>query len=339
MLSLSILLALSAASKPVPSKEAVEQEESAKPIGSPGAWVMTDDYPVTAIRDGREGTTGFQLTVGADGLPTRCEIVASSGHADLDAKTCEVVMQRARFTPGHDAKGRAIGGTYTSRVRWQIPDGYSEALADAGFHLDDSREGWPRGPAVDPTMSTIDAVGHYPPAARKARQEGDVAMMLSIDAAGKVTQCDVTSTSMSAPLDAAACALLRSEGRFRPALDSNGKPVRGTLPATFQWVLPRDDGDSATGERPAPPLRKLDLGDPGKVTALILIDAEGRIADCKYESSGAAMQAPNLCDTIGGTQRYIPFVDADGRPVAKRIVMRASVDLEDADTTKPVAGQ
>lgn len=339
MLSLSILLALAAASKPVPSKEVAEQEESTRPVGSPGAWVTSDDYPVTAIRDEREGTTGFQLTVGADGLPIRCEIVASSGHADLDAKTCEVVMQRARFTPGHDAKGHAIGGTYTSRVRWQVPDGYSEALADAGFHVDDSREGWPRGPVVDPTMSTIDAVGHYPPAALTARQEGDVAMMLSIDAAGKVTRCDVTSTSLSAPLDAAACELLRSEGRFLPALDSNGKPVRGALPATFRWVLPRSGEDDGASLRLAPPRRKLELGDPGKMTASVLIDAAGRIADCQYESSGGAKQAPNICDTIGGTQRYIPFTDAEGRPVAKRIVIRMSLDMEDAEVAKPAAGE
>lgn len=338
MLSLSILLALAAASKPVPPK-LEQQEEMTKPVGSPGAWVTSDDYPATALRDEREGTTGFRLTVGTDGLPTRCEIVASSGHADLDAKTCEVVMARARFTPGRDAKGHAIGGTYTSRVRWQVPDSYPDALADAGFHIDDNREGWPRGPVVDPTMSTIDAVGHYPPAARAARQEGDVAMMLSIDAVGKVTRCDVTATSLSAPLDAAACELLRSEGRFRPALDSNGRPVRGALPATFRWVLPRGEEDSAAEQRPEAPLRKLDVGDPGKMTASILIDAEGRITDCQYDSSGGAKQAPNLCDGIGGTRRYIPFVDAGGQPVAKHIVIRMSLDMEDAETPKPAAGQ
>ena len=109
MLSLSILLALAAASKPVPRKEAAEQEESTKPVGSSGAWVTSDDYPAAALRDEREGTTGFRLTVGPDGLPTRCEIVASSGHADLDAKTCEVVMARARFTAGRDARGRPVG--------------------------------------------------------------------------------------------------------------------------------------------------------------------------------------------------------------------------------------
>ncbi len=339
MLLLSILLALAMTSNPAPSREAAEQEEPSKPVGSPGDWVTSDDYPLTAIRDQREGTTGFRLTVGKDGLPTRCEIVASSGHADLDAKTCEVVMARARFTPGHDAKGRPVGGTYTSRVRWQVPDTYPEELADAGFHVDDGREGWPRGPIVDPTMSTIDAVGQYPPAARVARQEGDVAMMLSIDAAGKVARCDVTETSLSASLDAAACELVRSEGRFRPALDSNGKPVRGTLPAIFRWVLPRDDEGDASGQRRAPPLRKLDLGDPGKMTASVLIDAEGRIADCQYESSGAAEQAPNLCDLTGGTQRYIPFVDAGGRPVAKRIVIRMSVDMEDVEAAKPAPGE
>lgn len=335
MLSLPILLALAVASKTV-QPEAAEQDEPAKPVTSPGSWVTSDDYPAAALRDEREGTAGFRLIIGTDGLPTRCEIVASSGHADLDAKTCEIVMARARFTPVHDATGNAVGGTYASRVRWQIPDGYREALANSGFHVDDSRQEWPRGPLVDPTMSTIDAVGHYPLAARTAREEGDVAVMLSIDAAGRVTRCDVTTSSLSVPLDAAACELLSSEGRFLPALDSDGKPVRGALPATFRWVLPRDD-DDATGQPPAPPLRKFDWGDPGAMTASILIDAEGRVTDCQYDSSGGAKRAPNPCDLIAGIQRYIPFVDANGQLVAKRIVVRMSIDMEDTKTPPKTA--
>ncbi|WP_432769755.1 energy transducer TonB [Sphingopyxis sp.] len=93
-----------------------------QPAINPGRWVTNDDYPPEAMREEREGTTGFRITIDAKGLPADCEIVSSSGHADLDAATCRLVVERARFTPGRDAAGRATGGTYSNRIRWQIPD-------------------------------------------------------------------------------------------------------------------------------------------------------------------------------------------------------------------------
>src|SRR3546814_716906 len=80
------------------------KEEAAKhandpprPLGSPGAWVTNADYPSRAMRDEREGATTYRLTITPAGRVSNCEIVASSGHADLDAETCKVVRLRARF--------------------------------------------------------------------------------------------------------------------------------------------------------------------------------------------------------------------------------------------------
>jgi TonB family protein len=91
------------------------------PAGNPGLWVTTNDYPVAALREEREGVVGFTLTVGPDGRVNTCEITSSSGFSDLDSTACLLISQRARFTPARNAKGKAEAGRYANRVRWQIP--------------------------------------------------------------------------------------------------------------------------------------------------------------------------------------------------------------------------
>ncbi|MCA1662609.1 MAG: energy transducer TonB [Novosphingobium sp.] len=96
--------------------------QGARPLGSPGKWATTEDYPARALREGREGTTRFRVTVGLDGRVRNCEVTSSSGSSDLDRATCENVARRARFKPATDATGSAVAGSYTNAVRWEIPD-------------------------------------------------------------------------------------------------------------------------------------------------------------------------------------------------------------------------
>jgi periplasmic protein TonB len=91
------------------------------PTGNPGLWVTTNDYPAAALRELRDGMVGFSLAVGPDGKVSACEIMSSSGSADLDAAACTLITQRARFTPARSANGKAMSGRYANRVRWQIP--------------------------------------------------------------------------------------------------------------------------------------------------------------------------------------------------------------------------
>lgn len=91
------------------------------PKGNPGNWANTNDYPSRALQQEREGTTGFRVTVGPNGRVTECSITSSSGHPDLDQATCTNVQRRARFDPALDGSGNPTTGTYSNRVRWQIP--------------------------------------------------------------------------------------------------------------------------------------------------------------------------------------------------------------------------
>ncbi|WP_338467141.1 energy transducer TonB [Novosphingobium sp. ZN18A2] len=89
--------------------------------GNPGNWVTPNDYPSRALREEREGTTGFRLDFDTDGRPTNCTVTKSSGSADLDEATCKNLMRRARFRPG-EVNGQPVAGSYSSSVRWVIPD-------------------------------------------------------------------------------------------------------------------------------------------------------------------------------------------------------------------------
>ncbi len=101
----------------------VKKKPPTKPIpkGNTGNWANTNDYPSRALQQEREGTTGFTVNVGPDGRVTSCSVTSSSGHNDLDDATCKKVQSRGRFTPAMDGDGNPTSGTWSSRVRWEIP--------------------------------------------------------------------------------------------------------------------------------------------------------------------------------------------------------------------------
>lgn len=119
MLLTTIMLMLAAPEKAVPSSKGLERP--GKLATNPYLWVTMEDYPPQAKRQRRQGTVAFLVHYGTDGIPTDCDIRSSSGHADLDDRTCELLRKRARFIPGRDDKGEALGGTYSNRVHWRVP--------------------------------------------------------------------------------------------------------------------------------------------------------------------------------------------------------------------------
>lgn len=92
-----------------------------QPKGSPGSWATSNDYPSRALREEREGVTGFRVSVGTDGKVTDCSVTSSSGSPDLDQATCDNVRRRARFQPATDGEGNPTTGSYSNRIRWVIP--------------------------------------------------------------------------------------------------------------------------------------------------------------------------------------------------------------------------
>ncbi|GEM_PF-1333736 len=123
----------------------------------------------------------------------------------------------------------------------------------------------------------------YPAAAIWDRQSGTVATRLTLDAGGLPTGCTVTASSGSAVLDKATCDLLRTRGRFSPARDAAGKPVRSSYNSRFNWVLPDGEGT---------------FGSWVYFSQIRLI--AGRVAGCSSQSNGAGFsRVSGICGRMG----------------------------------------
>jgi TonB family protein len=335
-----LLLVLAAPQDAAPPTDAEGQDTAMWPVTNPGRWATNDDYPARAMREEREGTTGFRLIVGADGVPSACEVTSSSGHGDLDGTTCRLLMERARFRPGRNARGEPAGGTYSNRIRWQIPTDIGSFAETAGWSFDIMRESWPRAPISRSAAKQMDVAAIYPATARAAREEGVVGMTLGVDAKGDVTGCDISKSSGFSVLDSAACDAMRRDVKFYPALDPEGKPTRGVVATQFHWVLPPAVGED--GMTLAPAGRKFPMSEPGGFSVTMMVGADGRVSDCDQVitgSFGAMPRSDSFCDGLAAEEPYIPFVGADGKPVARRVVMRSELLVEDVPPTKAPAAK
>jgi protein TonB len=85
------------------------------------SYFSADDYPAAALRGNDQGTTGFSLTIGANGRVEACSVTSSSGSAALDQATCRILRSRARYTPARDQNGNPTSGRDSGRVTWRLP--------------------------------------------------------------------------------------------------------------------------------------------------------------------------------------------------------------------------
>ena len=87
-----------------------------------GGRIRDADYPLDAGEQGISGTVGVRFVVDEQGRVPRCQITRSSGSRLLDDTTCRLIVQRYRFRPGHDARGRPFASTIVENETWVIHD-------------------------------------------------------------------------------------------------------------------------------------------------------------------------------------------------------------------------
>jgi protein TonB len=80
----------------------------------------------------------------------------------------------------------------------------------------------------------------YPPAAQREGRQGTVGLSWQINEQGRVENCSITQSSGSPDLDETACRLVTRRGRYSPAKDQNGNPLRATASLRFRWQLPQE---------------------------------------------------------------------------------------------------
>ena len=106
---------------PPPPPPPPAKTESARARANLASYVSDADYPASALRNEEQGTTRFRLTIGPDGRVSACAVTSSSGSSALDATTCRLMKNRARFTPARDSSGQPTGDTASSAIRWVLP--------------------------------------------------------------------------------------------------------------------------------------------------------------------------------------------------------------------------
>lgn len=89
-------------------------------MAGPGNNCAARYYPQSAIANHEEGKTTIDISIDAEGNPTKVDIVNSSGSDALDAAAIRCVMAGWHFKPATAADGTAIAGSRTYGIVWGL---------------------------------------------------------------------------------------------------------------------------------------------------------------------------------------------------------------------------
>ena len=73
-----------------------------------------DDYPSEAQQRGQEGKAQYQLLVDEKGSVAGCDLIVQSGVPIIDVMGCQVLLERAKFTPALDGNGKGVRSVVTT---------------------------------------------------------------------------------------------------------------------------------------------------------------------------------------------------------------------------------
>ena len=118
---LSFAAVIAAQNAPGPLAEEMWPDAKSGRILETPDWSDYRIYPRAALKKDEEGRVKAELFVGSDGKPVKCRILNTSFRPDLDAGTCELMMQM-RFDSARDAAGKAIQSHYVRAFNWRLTD-------------------------------------------------------------------------------------------------------------------------------------------------------------------------------------------------------------------------
>ena len=104
----------------VSESDALNPRLSRSAIGDLQKVFKSEDYPWMAVRGEMQGTTGVVLLIDESGKVADCSVVETSGAASVDAQSCAIITERARFEPALDAAGNPARSSYSQRIKWML---------------------------------------------------------------------------------------------------------------------------------------------------------------------------------------------------------------------------
>lgn len=101
--------------------EGVQSKLKARATGNLVSYFRSEDYPAAALNRRQIGLVKFVLLINEAGAIADCTVIETSGVASLDAQTCGVLTERAKFKPAVGADGKPAKDGHIGRVRWDMP--------------------------------------------------------------------------------------------------------------------------------------------------------------------------------------------------------------------------
>jgi hypothetical protein len=91
------------------------------PKGDVRRIFTSQDYPLEALISQQEGTAQYLLLIDEKGAVAACHLVKASGITAFDAMGCQVILERAKFKPALDSRGKPIrSGIVTPPISWRM---------------------------------------------------------------------------------------------------------------------------------------------------------------------------------------------------------------------------
>lgn len=94
----------------------------ASPVGNPGSWVTTKDYPTVALRAAQNGLVQFRLDIDETGKVAGCRVLSHFKPDTFADMTCGLLIKRAKFKPAIDAVGKPVKSYFVNQIRFLIPE-------------------------------------------------------------------------------------------------------------------------------------------------------------------------------------------------------------------------
>lgn len=91
-----------------------------------GGRIRDSDYPLEEGERGVGGTVGVRFVVAVDGRVPSCQVTRSSGSRLLDDTTCRLIVQRFRYRPARDARGRPFQSVIVQNETWVVREELAE---------------------------------------------------------------------------------------------------------------------------------------------------------------------------------------------------------------------
>lgn len=199
--------------------------------------------------------------------------------------------------------------------------------------------------AAEPTKNfqEVFSTYDYPEAVLRKNRDGTVGYRLLISDKGVPTGCEIFHSTGWKELDIRTCAVLIVRARFKPALDTLGKPTAGTYIGRATWSIP---GRKAKGAFGAPEFELTvtiahgpkDIAFPAIASVAVAVDRNGAPSDCTpmaWSFSKDLQTALLVRDKLGEvacaellqTFKFRPMSNEAGQPIVSIQTARVRFEL------------